>query len=166
MAWVRSRVRAYRPHDEFVAVRRPLEDIGVVSVEAALQLDRAGAPGWKLYGVVVTVRFASGFPAVDIATILKPVEHAGDEIALLPHRGGELTPDAFDRATEQAAIVELLLIETVGTKRMGLCLQDLGELEDALAKLVIRGARDDAHATRRRLQRMAAMSGSKMLRAK
>lgn len=101
-------------------VRWSLEDICVVSVEAALQLDDGGAAVVEGNGVVVTVGFASGFPLADEALVLHVIENLTNEVAFVAHRGGELAAYPFDRASEEAAVVELSFSQAMVAERVSI----------------------------------------------
>jgi len=146
---IRARVRTDAPDDEFVRVRRPLENGGVVTIEAALQFDYRRSAVFETDGVIVAVGLAGGLPAIDEPRVPHVVENAPDELAFVLHRGGKLSADALDGTPEHAATVEFVFVQAVIAKRMRLGLQGLGERPDPPLEPVVLPAGDDAHAASR-----------------
>ena len=104
----------------FLSVCGPLENVGVVPVEAALEFDDRGATGREIHGVVVAVGFAGRLPVVDELAVLHVVENMLNERSFLAHRCGHLAADPLDSAPEKAAAVELALVEAVFAERVRL----------------------------------------------
>lgn len=127
-------------------MRRTLEDVRVVPVETALQLDRREPPVAQCHHVVMPIGIARGLPAADEATVLQEVKDVLHKLALFAHRRGELTPHALDGPSEQATLVEIPLSETVVAQLMGLRLEGLGEAHDHLSEAVILIAGNRRHA--------------------
>ena len=157
-------IGANAPDHEFPRLRRAFEDVGVVAVEAAFQLYRRDPAVFQRHRIVMSVRFAGGFPIADEAAEQHRVERCGGEAPLLTHRRGELAAQPFDRAAKQPAVMEHLGVQPVLAERMGLFAQNLCEAFDLRAQGRVLAAGDDAHAAARP-PAPAARAGSMQCRA-
>ena len=144
--WVCPHVCADAPDNEFMGVRRPLEDIGVITIQAPLHLNYGRAARLELYFVVMPVAFAGGCPFVDETLILHVIKDVLNEVTLLPHRCDKLAANTLNRASEQAAVVKLFFVESVITERMRFRLQRFRKVFNLLVKIFVQLARDDTHA--------------------
>ena len=122
------------PDDELMGVRGALEDVGVVAIQATLQLDDGCPCGRELNPVVVAVRVTCGFPVGDELPILHVVEDVLNQLALLSHRGRELAPEALNCAPEEAAVIELLFVKVMPAESVRLCFQRVREFHDLFAE--------------------------------
>ena len=164
--WVCAGVGANTPNDEFVRVWWALENIGVVPIQAALQLDNRRSPVGHRHGVVVPVLGAGRVPVLNESAILHVVQDVPNEVPLLAHRGRELTTNAFHGTTKQTAVVELVLSQTVLTELMGLSFEDFRKFDDFGFKFSVLLTWNNAHAATLAAAACAASRGSKMCFAK
>ena len=124
----RRRVCAYAPNYEFVGVRRPLENVGVVPVKAAFQFNYNCSAAWHRNRVVMAVFTARNVPFADKVSVLHEVEDGLNEFAFVAHRRRKLAAYSLDGSPKNTAVVKFQLIEPVASKLMRLRFQSLGVL--------------------------------------
>src|SRR5690606_30814858 len=103
--WIGARVGADAPYQEFLGVRRALENIGVVAVKAAFQLDHGDFAAVELHDVIMAVGLASRIPVLDEIPVLHKIQDALHKLALVAHGCRKLAAHALDRAPKQSAII-------------------------------------------------------------
>jgi hypothetical protein len=111
-----SALRADAPNHEFLRVRRPLENIRIVAVEAALQFYHAYRTRPQPDNVAMPVGFARRVLILNETLVLHVVQHVTAKSPLVAHARGELPANPFNRATKNVAVVKLLFAQTVRAK--------------------------------------------------
>jgi hypothetical protein len=90
-------------------VRRPIKNIRIISIKAALKLNYGGTARRQLDCVIVPVRFACGKPAGNLLVILHIIQHMTYKLPLLVHRGRKLSSHFLYSPTENSQLIELIL---------------------------------------------------------
>lgn len=150
-ARVGPRARADAPDDEFIYAGRALEDVGVVAVQAPLHRDGRSRTGRHPDEEVVSRAAGRLFVVLDVSVVLEVVQDASNELSLIGSGGRVLSADTLDCTSQDAALVELGLVQTMIAKQMSLRLDGFGEVFNASAQRIVPGARDDGGRMIRRI---------------
>jgi hypothetical protein len=94
-------------------LRRALEDIRVVAIQASLRFNDAYAARWHRDLVVVSLPGTSVCPVSNQVGPLEMVQHFGHEGTLFRHGSRVRTSNLFNGAPKNARIVELLGSQTM-----------------------------------------------------
>src|SRR5437588_1551891 len=101
-------------------MRRPLENVSIVAIEASLQLDNCDSTAGHCDCVVVAIFAPGNIPLGNEPAVLHEVEYVSRELSLVAHGCRVLTANAFDRASKKPAIVEFLFVEAMRPQRVRL----------------------------------------------
>lgn len=130
MLRVGAGVGANAPQNEFVGVWRAFKNVCVVPIKASFKLDGGCSTAWHRDGVIMPIVSPRRIPVLDESTVLHMIQNVANKIPLLSHGRGKLPAYAFDSASEQTAVVELVFSQTMLAELVRLGFEDFGELKD------------------------------------
>ena len=117
--WIGPWIGAEAPNDKFLSVRRALENVRVVAVETAFQLNCTHPAAVQSNDVIVPVVLARAFPLFNALLVLHIVQDITRKFPLRPHGSGKLASRALNRTSEKSAVVKLFLTKPVIAQLMG-----------------------------------------------
>jgi hypothetical protein len=143
---VSADIGAQAPDDKFVRATRPLENLGVVTVQTAFQIDNRGPSILQLHDIIMQHATFRAVPIRYKSAIFHMIEHVLDKFSLLSHRGRKFSAHLLDSAAEYRGSIEIFLRKPVISEFVGLRFNYLNELFDLKAQAWILLAWDNAHA--------------------
>jgi hypothetical protein len=117
--WICTRIGAEAPNDKFLSVRRALENVRVVAVETAFQLNCTHPAAVQSNDIIVPVGLARDFPFFNVLLVLHVVQDIARKFPFRPHGSGKLASRTLNRTSEKSAIVKLFLTKPVIAQLMG-----------------------------------------------
>src|SRR5882724_10676528 len=115
---ISTRTCAYTPDHKFLCVCRPLKNICIVSVQAALHFNRCNSAARQRYIVVVSICFACRFPFLNKSSVLHMVQDMLSKLAFPSHSSGIFSANLFDHRAKQPAVVKVFFAKSVSSEFM------------------------------------------------